>query len=815
MSTSEIEGQLERLAENWPGDSVVGNVVSRLPATTPSKGLPPRLDLRLYSWIGAIATLIVFAAALWVTMPQTATTALHDNLQNAQSWHLKWEAYPGRKAESTEPEIGDVWFDRELGFRMHAMGQVTVDDGTISHSWSLAPDETTVLKRPSMDGVSMVAEMCDLSQVPNDWRKQRSPSHDRDVGGSPCRAYTIRIAPANQTPADGTQRSILLLDQSDRLCQLIHETRDQNVWLMTKRFTIDYDRDVPASVFDLDFPDGAKIVDVQSALNDRFALRDAMATAEKDGILFAVHDLRSLDNGSYYVVSSVRGTPEYLEKYPATRRRVNLNYTAADVVSQIGSHCSIDGGTQVMMFEMQWQGAHYLWWLMRSEYATGSPSPKDANLPGKIRVPLIVSHKHKDHRDARGVQRQTRLELQVPLRDSAKPSLQQIVALARADMQLVSGIYGEAGSLRIAGSFDAQTVTFTSFEKVTNNAYAAELRKAQWQIQFGDFSGADPPEGFETKLAIADRAADEAAQPDPKPLSDEPTELPNEINGSVVDIDGKPIAGATVTIRVRRFGEKREHDGPGPWTATTDDQGLYRITPAGTIRPRTDEVRIDVLAEGYARISAYDSKKALLAGSFPVIELSPGRMISGRLVDREGKVCAKAIVRFQHNTEAMTDQWDSGPFTVDNQGRFAISIPVDGKAVGVVYPVGFAPRFIEVNEVADQGNIVLDPGVALKGRVLNRSGDGVAGTVVGLRHTEHREMFGYVALIGMAVKTDAEGYFQLPPLQGMYQLSVSKSAPDYSRQMMLVGAEPPKIAALTINTAAVDPKKLVVLKQAK
>ena len=123
-----------------------------------------------------------------------------------------------------------------------------------------------------------------------------------------------------------------------------------------------------------------------------------------------------------------------------------------------------------------------------------------------------------------------------------------------------------------------------------------------------------------------------------------------------------------------------------------------------------------------------------------------------------------------------------------------------------------APRFIEVTDQSDQQDVVLDQGVTLNGRVLDQSGNRVAGAVVGFRNTEHREMFAYIAVIGSAVKTDSQGKFRLPPLHGSYQLTVVKSAPDYSRQMMLVGTEPPDIEPVTIDTATADPDEMVVLK---
>lgn len=818
MSNTEIQQQLERLATQWPGESVAAEVVSQLSDSPIHPVLPSRkIDFRLYSWIGVVATVVVFAASLWISMPRSMQSALQDNLQNASRWYALKEVF-----DEGETTTGEVWFDRDHGFRLHGMGQVTVDDGKVSHSWSLNSKETTVLKRPSMDGITMTAEMFDVSKIPSDWKKRRSEDLDREVGGVGCRAYVVSIP--RQAADNRDQRSVLLLDSSERLRQLISQTRLQDSWQLASRMTIDYEREIPASTFQLDFPADARIVDVQSGLENRFPVNQAVATGEKDGLLFAIHDLVSLDDGSYYVVSSVRGTPDYLTKFPPTRRPLNLNYTALDVVSQLGSHGSVDGGTQVMMYNMEWQGVHYLWWVMTpNDRGTGTPSRLSAQ-PDNVRIPLVGNHLHKDRRDHRGVQLQTRLALMVPLVGDQKSSLEQVVANARTDMQLVSSALGEFGSLPIAGAADANTVVFTSFDQITDAGYAKELRKARRQTQTGDFSGADPPAGFDRLIAARNESLDQTGQVDPNEQAEvnqsnnKPTALPTTITGRVVDSDDKPISDAKVTVRIRRFRLKKDFDenaGPGPWSAKTDETGGYSISPTGTVLPAMDEVRIKVVADGYAEMSAYDGEKELLQGSLPTVKLLPGRKISGRLVDGKGNPVNSAIVRFQHNSEATVDAWDSGPFAVDRDGKFSLSIPAGGKAAGVAYPKGFSPRFIDVAETSDQGDIPLEQGIRIRGRVLDRNGNGVAGTIVGFRNTQYSEMYGFVAVIGSAVRTDSKGYFQLPPLRGTYKLSVTKSAPDYSRQMMVVGQEPPIIESLEIDIDAADTSELLIMQEAQ
>lgn len=825
MSSRDIEQQLEELANDWPGSSVAETVASRLPVEPLMPIRTPRNDFRVISWVGALATVLVFTAAWWISLPDSMQSALQDSLRGVDSWHVEIEVF--RDAETSK---GEIWFDREQGFRVEGDGQVTVDDGKVSHSWAVTPGQATssgqattpaeanagaitVLKRPSMDGVSMVAEMLDLSQIPDDWHKQRSPDHDRQIGSIACRAYVVQHKHETHGPDDSQSRSIILLDESDRPRQMIYEQREQDGWKIVRRATVDYERQIPAAKFVLNFPEGANVIDVQTAFLGRFPIEKAAASVEKDGVLFAVHDLESIDDGSFYVVSSVRGTPDYLQKYPPTPRRFNLNYTALDVVSQMSSHGSVAGGTQVMLYQVEWQGVQYLWWLLTLDRHGRENVLRDGDRR-IVPIPLAANHLHKDRRDARGVQLQTRVEIPVTIAESATSSLEQVIAKARLDMKLASAVMGETKSLPIAGAANSQTVTFTSFDDVTNADYAKQLRKARWQVASGDYSGADPPDDVDLATATADQKP--AKIDEPEPLSNEPVELPDRIGGRVVDEDGKPVVGARVLVRVRRFSPKKDHDenaGPGPWTATTDETGEYVISPSGTIRPSSHEVRIKIVADGYAEESINDYKKALLDGAFPTVTLRPGRKIHGRLIDGDGNEVAEAVLRFQHNGKEQASPWDSGPIAVGDDGGFSISIPVGGKATGVVYPEGFAPRFIEINEGANQGDILLDPGVKLKGRVIDQSGDGVPGTIVGFRRMEFREMYAFVAVIGSAVRTDEKGYFQLPPLTGEYELTVARLAPDYKRQMMLGGREPPTIEPMKINVDMADPEVPLVFRE--
>lgn len=484
MSNHEIESQLEQLGRDWPGNSVADQVTGRL-RDTPRPTRSSRRPKSLLTAIGALAALLALVVVgFWPSQRQTLQAALQESLQQARSWHVTKQVFDGEAVTQ-----GEIWFDREHGIRTEEMGQVTVDDGTKSYTWSTRGD-STVLLRPSMDGIAMVAEMCDMSRIPVDWKKRRAPELDQEIAEEHCRAYVLVREPA-PTAERSNERFVALADSVERLRRIVEQRQIAGQWKRLSQVTIDYGMPIAASMFD--YPKDAEIIDVQAGLEERFPLAKAVAARERDGLLFAVHEVVPIDEGCWYVVSSVRGTADYLKKYPPTKRRLNLNYTAQDVAWQPGTHGAVGDAWQLFMFKMEWRGVEYLWRLVvRKDHAL----PNNGAGPGKVRVPLFASHIHPKCRDARGVQLATRLALDVPIRRQTS-TLEEVIAKARIDMKLVSRVCGESGSLPIGGSIKDSALQFTSFDEISDEAYARLLTKARWQLQMGDFSGADPPAGWD------------------------------------------------------------------------------------------------------------------------------------------------------------------------------------------------------------------------------------------------------------------------------------------------------------------------------
>lgn len=291
--------------------------------------------------------------------------------------------------------------------------------------------------------------------------------------------------------------------------------------------------------------------------------------------------------------------------------------------------------------------------------------------------------------------------------------------------------------------------------------------------------------------------------------------LPATIDGQVFDQQEKPIANAEVFLSVQRVNPQAEAAAaPARWTASTDDQGHYRL-PIGAPSLRPDDwLRLKIRAPGFADVADdFDQKDA--QGSFPPQRLYAGRTVRGRLVDPQGNPVAVAAVRFQASTEDMKMIWDSGPQVVDKDGTFSVSIPNEGRAAGVIYPRGLAPQFVDVPEKeTDLGTIQVERGTSLTGRVVDKQGRGVAGTVVALQSEERRRLFLYAVLIGNAVKTDDNGRFRFPPVRGTYHVLATSGGSDFSRRCFLRGPTPPPILPQRIALSGEGETREVILREA-
>jgi hypothetical protein len=316
--------------------------------------------------------------------------------------------------------------------------------------------------------------------------------------------------------------------------------------------------------------------------------------------------------------------------------------------------------------------------------------------------------------------------------------------------------------------------------------------------------------------------------------------MPATINGQVVDREDKPVAKAKVIVKVVRCDSHGHPTGaaaPQPWMTSTDEQGQYRINTGAPWFGRDDVLSIKVRAKDFPELSTmYFGAGA--RSPLPVQRLPAGRTVVGRLVDPQGNPVAKAIVRICTSSDLLMF-WDSGPLPVDRRGMFSVLIPKEGRAVVEIYPREFAPQVLycesseatehqpdsrsatlvtptPVRQLADSGTdlgpIRVERGTSLIGRVVNKEGRGVAGTVVAAEDDFVQLFLRLGTPIGTAAKTDGNGSFRLPPLRGTFRVWVTNDATDYPRQ--LTGVAPPPILPQRIEFNGEDKTREIIFREA-
>ncbi|MFN7973610.1 MAG: hypothetical protein U0166_14885 [Acidobacteriota bacterium] len=198
------------------------------------------------------------------------------------------------------------------------------------------------------------------------------------------------------------------------------------------------------------------------------------------------------------------------------------------------------------------------------------------------------------------------------------------------------------------------------------------------------------------------------------------------IRGRIVDGSG----GVAATVEARTFETPTER---GARTAASE----YLQKPALSISTDADghfEMRlpdrahlwgIEAVAPGHARAIVAESVGPVDQTLGPT-RLWPGGIISGRVVDRAGKPVTTAVV--------LIDKWRQLTAAhVDTGGRFAVEGAFTVGGTLTVRAAGFAPHRETRRGLGDGVAITLDPAASVSGRVVDGSGNGVAGVQLFVR----------------------------------------------------------------------------------
>lgn len=247
--------------------------------------------------------------------------------------------------------------------------------------------------------------------------------------------------------------------------------------------------------------------------------------------------------------------------------------------------------------------------------------------------------------------------------------------------------------------------------------------------------------------------------------------------GTVRDDEGRPVKGATV---------RAEGDRPGRVTPgeRTDAQGEF-LMPGVQPAAYTVVARDGGRAPGIAAVVVEPEAEARVS-----IVLSEGGFVTGRTVDPDARPLAARLqleVVDGHRLPASAS--DLMLATAAADGSFTLGpLPVGTIGIGVSAP-RHAARSVDAAIVrrgtVDLGDVVLETGLVIRGRVKDKEGTGISGAGVRarLRRPGERSL--------VEATSEADGSYVVAGLQlGTYELTASLSGFATGRVTAVAGGDP-------------------------
>ncbi len=444
----DIEQTLQQLGRDWPADaSIVDHVVHRIETTSvrPAVAAAPRQRWR--SWLAIAAALTGLIAAWWALAPvdNSLYAQALQAMEDARTVHRVFKSIAG--ADQPAKVAVESWCERGVGYRVDLPDEVRM--ANTEHLWTYRKQGKLAFRSDDPDINKMIDRELDLKQMLEELRRlgfERFAEQDEKIDGRQLTAYLL--TKINQVPPGAAQgperRGIVYLDDKSRIVRTRQEIRQGDQWVANVLIEWEYDVPIDRKLFEPDFGDGVKIVDAAAGFDELVRLDNAVYQDERRGIIFAIHRLERFENDGILVVSSVRGAPATLKKYPLTSRMVQLGMYFTDGPAK--NLQTSPQGNQYFRIEMASvgsQGIDLCWWVL---VPRGTNAPPYEVEPGKVKLPVGYTpvgwtEYGKTFADANGVLQHETWDAVVDLPENqSPPSLGEVADSILADMSRLQAI---------------------------------------------------------------------------------------------------------------------------------------------------------------------------------------------------------------------------------------------------------------------------------------------------------------------------------------------------------------------------------------
>ena len=227
---------------------------------------------------------------------------------------------------------------------------------------------------------------------------------------------------------------------------------------------------------------------------------------------------------------------------------------------------------------------------------------------------------------------------------------------------------------------------------------------------------------------------------------------PSSLAGTVVDAKGNPIEEASV------FARSEDPDGYG--YGRTDERGHFDLGGLPPGHYKIQAQREDSRVEGPTIVVATGNRQVRLM-VYETAGLTGRVLLDGKPVPYYGFAVA----------DSPTDIYSRPTSVRDEDGRFTMKDPQLGTFAVVIVGNGFARRVVEnvhitSGQVTDLGDITVDHGESVRGRVVDERGAPVPGATVAVRSSHGSSDPGLVGIMRgeVTAQADDRGYYELSGL---------------------------------------------------